>query len=347
LWFFANRFLRLGVSKLCALDVRRRYHRKLIAPPPLVYYQSTDHCAVCARGAAMHLSILYRGPLSSCNYGCTYCPFAKHAETRQEHAADQRALGRFVDWAVRQTAHSLGVLFTPWGEALIRKRYQQALVSLTQMPHVRKAAIQTNLTSPLAWVEDCDKSKLALWCTYHPTETSRARFLSRCADLTARAVRYSVGVVGLHEHFDEIAALRAELPPDVYLWVNAYKRIDDDYTPAQHAALTAVDPLFPYNAVRHASAGAACRAGDTVFSVDGDGTMRRCHFIKTPIGNIYDGDGTHDYLRALRPTPCSNATCGCHIGYVHMPALDLYAVFGDGVLERVPQAKRPPLWPTG
>ena len=30
----------------------------------------------------MNLSILYRGPLSSCNYGCEYCPFAKHRETR-------------------------------------------------------------------------------------------------------------------------------------------------------------------------------------------------------------------------------------------------------------------------
>ena len=25
----------------------------------------------------MNLSILYRGPLSSCNYACGYCPFAK------------------------------------------------------------------------------------------------------------------------------------------------------------------------------------------------------------------------------------------------------------------------------
>ena len=51
-------------------------------------------------GAA--ISILYRGPLSSCNYACGYCPFAKRRETREELAADARALGRFVDWVGRQ-----------------------------------------------------------------------------------------------------------------------------------------------------------------------------------------------------------------------------------------------------
>jgi hypothetical protein len=65
--------------------------------------------------------------------------------------------------------------------------------------------------------------------------------------------------------------------------------------------------------------------------VDGDGTMRRCHFIRAPIGNLYE----RGWEAALHPTPCTNETCGCHIGYVHMPELGLYDVFGDGVLERV------------
>ena len=51
---------------------------------------------------ALDLSILYRGPLSSCNYGCAYCPFAKHAETAAELDADRRALERFTDWVSRR-----------------------------------------------------------------------------------------------------------------------------------------------------------------------------------------------------------------------------------------------------
>ena len=45
----------------------------------------------------MFLNILYRGPLSSCNYGCEYCPFAKHVETAAELAEDRRDLERLMD----------------------------------------------------------------------------------------------------------------------------------------------------------------------------------------------------------------------------------------------------------
>src|SRR5215472_10407250 len=101
----------------------------------------------------MQLSILYRGPLSSCNYGCAYCPFAKHIETAAELAEDRRALDRFVGWTAGRTGDSLGVLFTPWGEALIRRWYQGALIRLTNLPNVHKAAIQTNLSCKLDWVD--------------------------------------------------------------------------------------------------------------------------------------------------------------------------------------------------
>jgi hypothetical protein len=69
-----------------------------------------------------------------------------------------------------------------------------------------------------------------------------------------------------------------------------------------------------------------------VISVDGDGTVRRCHFVRAELGNLYDGS----YRAALRPRPCPLAVCDCHIGYVHLETLPLYDVFAGGVLERVP-----------
>jgi MoaA/NifB/PqqE/SkfB family radical SAM enzyme len=281
----------------------------------------------------MRLSILYRGPLSSCNYGCGYCPFAKHTETDAEHAEDARALDRFTTWIAERADDRISVLFTPWGEALIRRRYQRALASLTNLPHVEKIAIQTNLSCRLEWVEACDKRKLGLWTTYHPGQVSRDRFLAQCRELDRRGVRFSVGVVGLKEHRAEIDVLRRELPPSLYLWINAYKRAPDYYTAEELRHYAGIDPLFPLNTTHHPSLGRACRAGHTVVSVDGDGTLRRCHFIRTPLGNIYEPG----FEKALAPTPCTNETCGCHIGYVHMPELKLYEVFGDGVLERIPQ----------
>ncbi len=280
----------------------------------------------------MKLSVLYRGPLSSCNYGCDYCPFAKHAESDAEHATDALALGRFVDWVENQREHQISVFFTPWGEALIRQRYQRALVRLTNLPNVEKTAIQTNGSCRLDWVEECDKARLGLWVTYHPSQTSRARFVAKCEEMARRDVRFSVGVVGLREHKDEIAALRRELPREIYLWVNAFKRENNYYNAEDVRFLEAIDLLFGFNNQRHASLGRDCRTGQSVVSVDGDGTMRRCHFVKTPIGNIYDAN----WESALQTRSCPNISCGCHIGYVHMNDLPLYETFGNGILERIP-----------
>lgn len=285
----------------------------------------------------MKLSILYRGPLSSCNYACGYCPFAKRTETTEELTRDRVCLERFVAWIGDRTADAIGVLFTPWGEALVRRWYRDALISLTHMPHVCKAAIQTNLSCNLAWLDACDLTRLGLWCTFHPTETTRERFLAKCLALHDRGVRFSVGVVGRKEHFTEIANLRRELPANVYLWVNAYKRDPDYYTSEMVEQLTRLDPLFPINNQYHLSRGESCQAGATVISVDGDGSVRRCHFIREPIGNLY----APDFERCLIERSCSNDSCGCHIGYVHLDRLGLYETFGDGVLERVPVAHSP------
>jgi MoaA/NifB/PqqE/SkfB family radical SAM enzyme len=282
----------------------------------------------------MNLDILYRGPLSSCNYDCGYCPFAKRQETAAELAVDRRALERFVDWAEERRDLRLGILFTPWGEALIRRWYQQALVRLSRCGHIRRIAIQTNLSRSLDWIDDADPERLALWTTYHPAQTERPRFLAQCRRLRERGISFSVGVVGLREHRAEIEALRAELPADTYLWINAYKDDPHHYSADDIERFAAIDPHFPINNIRHPSAGRACRTGHSAISVDGDGTVRRCHFIRTPLGNLY----ADDFPGFLRPRPCTNETCGCFIGYVHMEELGQDRVFGDRFLERIPLA---------
>jgi len=280
-------------------------------------------------------NILYRGPLSSCNYACGYCPFAKTRNTSAELQDDADRLHRFLDWVENRTEKQIGILFTPWGEALIHRVYQKALLRLGGMPHVYRAAIQTNLACGLDWLADADRDTVALWCTFHPTETTVPKFAAKIARLTELGIRHSVGVVGMREHQPEIGALRAALPPSTYLWVNAYKREADYYTGAEVAALTAIDRHFPVNNQRHPSLGRPCHAGHRSFTVDGDGTARRCHFIPAPLGNIHDPD--FSTRLSHEPAPCANDTCGCHIGYVNLPHLGLEAVYGDGILERIPR----------
>src|SRR5262249_11906143 len=258
------------------------------------------------------LSILYRGPLASCNYACGYCPFAKRKDSRAALAQDRAQLERFVAWVAERNGPG-SILFPPWGEALIRKHYRAAMTRLSHLPQVRRVAAQTNLSFPLGWLSACDRQRLALWCTYHPGEVTRETFLGRCRTLDEHGVRYSVGIVGIKEHFDEIEALRRALDPRVYLWINAYKREDGYYARADIDRLAAIDPLFELNNQVGESAGRGCRAGHPAITVDGDGTARRCHFIREPIGNIY----APDFDNRLKPRVCSGSVCRCHIGYVH------------------------------
>ncbi|MDC0709630.1 STM4011 family radical SAM protein [Stigmatella sp. ncwal1] len=286
----------------------------------------------------MTLTVLYRGPLSSCNYGCEYCPFGKWKHTEEELAKDRADLERFLAWVESRTQDTLAVFFTPWGEALIWPWYQESLARLTHLPHVERVAVQTNLSCKLDWVPRCRTEKLGIWATYHPEWVKRRRFVAQCEKLSQLGVRHSAGMVGFLRFAEEAEALRGELPADTYLWINAVKDGKEaPYTPEDVARFSRVDPLFPVNNTRHPSLGRACRGGESVISVDGEGTARRCHFIPEPIGNIY----APDFDAALKPRLCSKQTCGCHIGYVYLEYLALDRVFGSGILERIPTA---PLW---
>jgi hypothetical protein len=282
--------------------------------------------------SAVGWSILYRGPLSSCNYACDYCPFAKTHNTAAELLDDEARLRRFIDW-VAGRPEQIGVLFTPWGEALLHRYYQRALCELSHLPNIRRVAIQTNLSCRLDWLGRANPDTLALWCTFHPTQTTMEAFLAQCCRLDDQEIRYSVGIVGTRENLSHLEELYGELRPEIYLWVNALKKVPDYYSQAEIDFISGIDPLFPINNRQHPSLNRACLTGHTVFTVDGNGDMRRCHFVKTVIGNIYEAG----FEQSLRPRLCPAETCGCHIGYVHLEELGLDRVYGDGLLERIPQ----------
>lgn len=280
------------------------------------------------------LSLLYRGTLESCNYACPYCPFAKRQDSRARLARDAAEVARFVDWAGRQQ-RALGILFTPWGEAIVRRHYRDAVLALARMAQVKTVAMQTNLSGPLGWLEDAEPGKVALWCTYHPGQTTLARFIERCQRLEQMGVAFSAGVVALREHYDAIRALRAALAPRHYLWLNAYDRRGPGYYQAQELAwLDAIDPWFIHSRAPQPSRGKPCRTGQYALSVDGDGELQRCHFLPERLGNLY----RDDLDQILAPKPCPRLKCDCYIGYAQRPDLPFQREFGLGVLARIPLA---------
>jgi len=281
----------------------------------------------------MNWQILYRGPLSSCNYSCDYCPFAKTKNTKEELEDDAQKLKRFVAW-VKSRKETIEILFAPWGEALIRNYYQEALTTLSHFSNVKKVTIQTNLTCPTKWMDKVNKDSFSLWTTFHTSQISLDKFIIKTKELDQLKIRYTVGFVAFKDDIPTLQKLREQINPDIYVWANAYKRVPNYYSQTEIEAISKVDPLFHYNNVYYKSKGKKCSAGNTSFSVDGDGNITSCNFIKDHIGNIY----SQDFEQQLKPRKCIKETCHCYIGYSHLEELKLENVY-DGLLERMPFSK--------
>ncbi|MBN1801654.1 MAG: radical SAM/SPASM domain-containing protein [Candidatus Lokiarchaeota archaeon] len=290
----------------------------------------------------MNLSILYRGILKSCNYKCSYCPFHPKDENESTRKKDREMLKRFVGWIKEHEEHDFSVFFTPSGEALIKPRYQEALIKLSNCSHVKKVVIQTNLSCDLDWLNRLNRERVAFWTTFHPQKALISDFINKCHQLTNLKIKYSVGIVGLKEHYRDIERLRNELLPEIYLWINAYKDVPQYYSAHEVEFLTNIDPYFSVNNALYESRGRSCKAGKNVISVDGYGRVWPCNFARRSMGNIYKSD----LEDILREQPCENEFCHCHIGYVHLDYLELEKVFGEGILERIPKSfswSKPPI----
>ncbi|GKU77155.1 STM4011 family radical SAM protein [Paenibacillus sp. L3-i20] len=282
----------------------------------------------------MKAKIYFRGSLTSCNYDCPYCPFSKNRDSAETLAKDRAQIEAFVEWVREQGEigeHSLSVFFNPYGEGLTHRWYRTAMTELSHMKHVKKVAIQTNLSGRLDWTSELNRDKAAFWVTYHPGQVSEEKFLQQCNKLYEQGIAFSVGSVGLIRAFEPLLSLREALPKDVYMWVNAYKDRANYYSAADIALLQSIDPHFHINAVDYDSRGKSCDAGYNVFYVQGDGRVKRCYKDRQVIGNLY-----RDGLDALsKRRPCRMNCCDCYIGYIHMPELKLENVYGDHLLERI------------
>lgn len=282
----------------------------------------------------MKAILYYRGSLTSCNYDCPYCPFGKTRDSAATLAKDRQGLEAFVKWASEQgeAGHRLSIFFNPYGEALTHRWYKNAMVTLSNMEHVDKVAIQTNLSANLSFITELNRSKAAFWATYHPGQVQEDDFLAQCMTLYENDVSFSVGSVGVRSAIPAIASLRNALPENVYLWVNAYKDKPDYYTAEDFSFLNDIDRHFGVNAIDYESLGSTCDAGRDVFYVQGAGLVKRCYKDRGVIGNLYR-EGLEG-LSAIRS--CRMKICDCYIGYIHMPELKLQEIYGSGLLERIP-----------
>lgn len=265
-------------------------------------------------------TLFYRGYLKSCNYHCGYCPFHKHV--RNDKKQDEAALRRMVEH-LPLFGTPLNVMITPYGEALRLRYYMDALADISRYPHVEAVGIQTNAAFSLATLLEAfdagggDIRKLRLWCSFHPSQISAARFLQQCLALSAAGIIFCVGAVANLQDIEVFRWLRQQLPEDIYFWFNANERTSARHTDEEIALFGAMDPLYSVETQTWPAQLDTCSAGRKSLFMNAEGDLFACHLSKIKVGNLYQ--------QKLHPPACQATQCHCFLAYQHrcdIPLLD-------------------------
>jgi MoaA/NifB/PqqE/SkfB family radical SAM enzyme len=285
----------------------------------------------------MTLLVLFRTRLEWCNYTCWYCPWNALQQRVPADAFrnDEARLSRIID-RVAELPQPVELFITPKAEYLVLPYWRRAVGRLLELPQVDRVTVQTNLSFDLAeFLETIDSRKLALWTTYHPSETTpqdEERLHEKWDLLRRQGIPFSVGIVGTRENLPAMQRLRLRLPPEVYLWVNAYQREPNYYTSAELEAIRAIDPYFDLNNQNFPSLGRPCTAGQRAVYLDDEGDLRRCFFVGAVLGNLFrDGWRTLD-----APLACPRSGCHCYVGHMHIVELDFRTIYGRDLAVRIP-----------
>lgn len=277
----------------------------------------------------------YRGSLKSCNFACEYCPFSKKPTSPQEMELDEKQLVRFVDTLCGMDGQMCAVQIVPYGEALNHEYYWREMARLSSQRHIELVGAQTNgsfhVERMLALYrqQGGDVKKLRLWCTFHPTMTTKEAFLSQCQILCENEISFCVGTVGVPEQMEDIRWLRENLRTEIYLWVNRYNGLKRAYSEEEVLAFLEIDPFF-YLELAHPKADVS-DCGDSVF-VEGDGSCKRCNIDRGKPWNLYDGMTQTDIS-------CHRKQCSCYLAYCNRQ-LEALRIFGKYPAFRIPSFPR-------
>lgn len=282
--------------------------------------------------------IYYRGSLKSCNYSCYYCPFAKHKMTNSELEKDKMAFDRFSEKIKTDSTHDLTVMITPYGEAMIHEYYQNGLIDLAKLQHIKGVGIQTNLSfSTEIFIEkinqaQINKKKLKIWASYHPSMVDAEVFAAK-ANRLEQYVDISVGMVAVPEDLESISELKKHLSPSIYLWLNGQSRRKSHYTEQAKCLLKQIDPFFDFELNRIGNETALCTAAKESILVEANGKIFPCHMINTYIGNYYKEMPAGDSFI------CDRSYCDCFLSYSQLNLNSFDNFFGANKRFRIPEKK--------
>lgn len=303
---------------------------------------------------AKHL--YYRGYISSCNYTCDYCPFAKKKYSHIEIQKDKQSLQNFFDFIQKTIFNStISIFFTPYGEGMIHEYYMDYLVKFAQLEKIKYVSIQTNLSFDHKFLlsklqeKEISLDKIKLWASFHSTMVSVEEF-GKKANYLHKYLDISVGIVAIPGAIDKILELKQKLDPKIYLWINGLARQKGKYSSEDIRALKHIDPLFEYelNNIRLKSTNTnkilspstklydECSASRSRFFIEANGDVMPCHVNRKILYNIYHGEEqsfNHKFT-------CTRKLCDCYLAYSNLEKTKLENFFGELLPVRIPFRKK-------
>lgn len=281
-------------------------------------------------------TIIYRGNLKSCNYSCSYCPFAKHRALAIEMERDRFNFEKFCDSVEKRAkSFSIGAVFvTPYGEVSMHRWYWEGLSRLAALPEIDRVGIQTNLSFSVderMCIFDSfrKREKLCIWASFHPEMTTVEEFVVKCHSLIRDHVKVCAGAVGVPENMQLLRELREKLSPDIYLWINKMDGLKRNYCSEEVEAFARIDPFFEYELKNPEAAVHMC--ADRCF-VEADGKVHTCN-----ISRVKDTDWYHGSAEEIFEPVCSRKRCTCYLAYSGKSDFALKDIFGDYPVFRIPR----------
>ncbi|TYQ17755.1 UNVERIFIED_CONTAM: hydroxymethylpyrimidine pyrophosphatase-like HAD family hydrolase [Acetivibrio alkalicellulosi] len=260
-------------------------------------------------------NIYFRSFLSSCNYSCSYCRFAKKKMNEVEILKDEKCVQRFCDFIDSTNfKNRVSIFLTPYGEGLIHDYYIRAMARLAMNPKCQYISCQTNLSfDESVFINTLksyhvDLSKVKLWASCHPEMISAGEFVKKVNKLKAD-IDLSVGIVAIPQNLESVFDLRKELPKNIYMWVNGKDGEKTRYTKEQIQSLVSVDPLFYNEISKRKVEDNCCNAGEDSVFIEGNGDAFACHINKNQLFNIFKRT---DLVKSFR---CDRRYCDCYLSY--------------------------------
>ena len=275
------------------------------------------------RGVALRLFVV--PGYDRCNYRCPYCITGTDHSARQHWDPEPylRLLRRLAALEASLESVVLGV----GGEPLTSREILDSVRTLAESTNVGAVNFVTNLSWSAdrlrGWVSGLPAEKLAMACTYHPSEAGDlTEFLSKVAMLRELGVSVSAGCVAWPPNLALVAEVRRHCDEmGLPLFVNGLfgeyggRSYPHDYTDEERAFLRQVvysEHDYEYLFVPCRTKGKLCSAGCSAAMMAPNGDYYRCsHEYRAgtaPLGNLHRDEGLRLFGEYL---PCPAEHCFC------------------------------------